>query len=80
MDLFNATVFETDLVNTCDRVWTGPVDVLWEAEGSSYTCPWSYVCGWYPPGPEILDIRKYSDSYMLNLSASGPDQSRRNQV
>ena len=72
MDLFNATVFETDLVNTCDKVWTGPVKVVWEAESSSYACPWSYVCGWYPPGPEIDTTRKYRDDYTLTLSAIDP--------
>ncbi len=27
LELFDATVFEKDLVDTCDEVWTGPVDV-----------------------------------------------------
>ncbi len=72
MDLFNATVFETDLVNTCDKVWTGPVEVLWEAESGSYACPWNYVCGGYPPGPVINITHAYRDSYTLTLSAIDP--------
>jgi hypothetical protein len=72
LDLFNATVYDVELVNSCDRVWTGPVDVLWETESQTVSCPWSYVCDFYPPPSTILETTKYTDDYRLDLSPRHP--------
>ena len=64
---------DVELANSCDKIWTGPVDVIWQSESQHVICPWVAVCGWNPPGTEFLDITTDTDEYRLDLSPVHPD-------